>query len=284
MTEIIGTGLTGLVGSRTVELNPQYHFTDLSLDTGFNILKPNTLEQIFKKNSAPVVLHMAAFTNTNANPSENDLCRQINVDGTQNILDLCRKYNKYLIHISTDFVFDGTKTGIYTETDSVSPVNGDVYAQTKAQAEKLVLDSRLPFAIIRIAYPYRSNFEPKIDLIRKIIGKLTNHEICKLFADQVTTPTFIDDIAVGLRLVIDHKPIGIYHLVGSSSQTVFEMGKLIASIFDFDPNLIQPSSLKDITARQYPVNLALSNQKFITEFGFKPRTLTDGLQVLKSQL
>ena len=101
---------------------------------------------------------MAAFTNTNANPSENDLCRQINVDGTQNILDLCRKYNKYLIHISTDFVFDGTKTGIYTETDSVSPVNGDVYAQTKAQAEKLVLDSRLPFAIIRIAYPYRSNF------------------------------------------------------------------------------------------------------------------------------
>ena len=111
--KIIGTGLSGLVGSRIVELSPQHQFTDLSLDTGCDILKPETLEDIFKTNSAEVVLHLAAFTNTNADPSQAELCRQINVVGTQNIVNLCQKYGKHLIHISTDFVFDGSKAGQY---------------------------------------------------------------------------------------------------------------------------------------------------------------------------
>ena len=62
------------------------------------------------------------------------------------------------------------------------------------------------------------------------------------------------------------------------------MGKLIASIFGIDQNLIQPSSIKDITTRQYPANLALSNQKFVAKFGFTPKTLTEGLAELKKQL
>ena len=280
--KIIGTGLSGLVGSRIVELSPQHQFTDLSLDTGCDILKPETLEDIFKTNSAEVVLHLAAFTNTNADPSQAELCRQINVVGTQNIVNLCQKYGKHLIHISTDFVFDGSKAGQYVETDATCPIEGDTYGQTKCEAEKIA--QTVPSTIVRIAYPYRSKFDPKVDLIRKIIGKLQQGQTCTLFTDQITTPTFVDDIAIGLNKIIDKKPVGIYHLVGSSSQSVYDMGKLIASIFGIDQNLIQPSSIKDITTRQYPANLALSNQKFVAKFGFTPKTLTEGLAELKKQL
>lgn len=280
---IIGTGLTGLVGSRVVELLSQHQFVNLSLESGYDILKPESLEPIFQSNNAPVVIHFAAFTNTNADPSQHELCRQINVSGTQNIVDLCQKHGKYLIHISTDFVFDGSKNSPYIENDPVSPIVGDVYAETKAQAEKLVLDSGLKSSIIRIAYPYRSHFDPKIDIIRKIISKLKNNETCTLFTDQVTTPTFVDDIALGISKIIDNKPVGIYHLVGSSSQSVFQMGQQIATTFGFSLDLVKPSSIKDITNRQYPANLAISNQKFVTEFGFTPKTLSEGLLSLLEQ-
>jgi len=280
MFNILGTGLSGLVGTRIVELNPNINFTDLSLDTGFDILKPEILEPAFASFTGNIVLHLAAFTDTNAawdqKGDKNGLCYQLNVIGTQNIVNLCQKYGKYLIHISTDYVFDGSKVGVYTEADIPNPL--DWYAETKYLAEKLIPNN---FTIIRIASPYRAKFDTKIDLVRKIINKLKNNETCKLFTDQITTPTFIDDIAIGMAKVFDNPKSGIYHLVGSSSQSVFEMGKLIAQTFNFDQSLVEPSSLADYlkteNARPYAPNLALSNQKFIRDFNFTPMTLSAGL-------
>lgn len=285
---IIGTGLSGLVGSRVVQLNPQHQFTDLSLDSGYDILKSETIEPIFQSNPAPVVLHFAAFTDTNAafaqSGDKNGLCYQLNVVGTQNIVNLCQKYGKHLIHISTDFVFDGTKSTPYTEDDTPNPI--EWYGQTKYLAEQVALD----VTIVRIAYPYRARFDAKLDLVRKLIAKLKNNETLKLFTDQTTTVTFIDDIAVGLGLIIDKHQKGIYHLVASSSQSPYELGLAIAKSFDFDINLIQPSLLSDFVASQpagsrpWQKSLAISNQKFVSEYGFIPKTLLEGLLELKKQL
>ncbi|MBI2464850.1 NAD(P)-dependent oxidoreductase [Candidatus Shapirobacteria bacterium] len=287
MTEVITTGLSGLVGSRLLEIFPDYRLQDLSLDSGHDVLKPNTLVDTFSRSPAKTVLHFAAFTDTNAaweqRGDKNGLCYQLNVIGTKNIADLCRQYHKHLIHISTDYVFDGSKTTSYTETDTLNPL--DWYAQTKYDAEKVVSPE---FTVIRIASPYRAIFNAKIDLVRKIIGKLKNNEVCKLFADQYTTPTFIDDIAIGLGKVINNPLLGIYHLVGSSSQSVYDMGQQIANIFGFDQKLIQPSSLADYlktdNARPYAPNLSLSNQKFIDNYSFTPKTLSEGLAEMKKQL
>jgi dTDP-4-dehydrorhamnose reductase len=288
--EILGTGLSGLVGSRVVELNPDYKFTDLSLDTGFDLLNFNQLESAFKKFPGETVLHLAAFTDTNAAWNQkgdtSGSCYRLNVLGTKNIVDLCKKYNKYLVHISTDFVFDGKKEGKYTETDTPHPV--DWYGQTKYKAEKIVLDSLIPASVIRFAFPYRAKYDQKVDLVRTIISKLQSGQTVTMFTDQLTTPTFVDDIAFGLKKIVDNQPSGIYHLVGSSSQSPYDMAKLIATTFKYNQNLINPSSLADYLevpgARPYAFNLSSSNQKFISEFGFRPKTLTEGLQVLKKQL
>jgi dTDP-4-dehydrorhamnose reductase len=286
--KIIGTGLSGLVGSRIVELNSDIQFTDLSLDTGFDILKSDTLKPVFEKFTGDVVLHLAAFTDTNAAWSQkgnkNGLCYQLNVVGTQNIVDLCRQYDKHLIYISTDFVFDGQKKGSYLETDTPHPL--EWYGQTKYEAEKIA--ATINSSIIRFAFPYRANFPAKMDIVRKIIAKLSASEVVTMFTDQLTTPTFVDDIALGLRKIIDQKPLGIYHLVGSSSQSPYDMAKLIAATFGYDGNLVNPSSLVDYLktpdARPYAPNLSLSNQKFVSEFNFPPKTLPQGLEELKKQL
>ncbi len=289
--QILGTGLSGLVGSRVVELNPDFNFADASLETGVNILDKKELEQFFKDNpESNILIHFAAFTDTNAawnqKGDKNGLCYQLNVNGTQNIVDLCKEYHEYLIHISTDFVFDGTKKTEYTEKDLPHPL--DWYGETKYLAEKLILDSGLPASIVRIAFPYRSSSTTKVDFVRKIINKLQNNETVTMFTDQKTTPTFIDDIGLGLRFFIDKKPNGIYHLVGPTSQSPYDTAKNIAQVFDLNADLIKSSSLEDYLrtpgARPYAKNLSLSSQKFSTESGFFPRNPISGFEELKRQL
>lgn len=287
--KIIGTGLTGLVGSRVVELNPQYNFIDISYPKA-DITKIDSLKTYFKDHpDAKTVIHFAAFTDTNAawqqRGDKSGSCYRLNVDGTQNIADLCQKYDKKLINISTDFVFDGTKKGAYTELDPPSPI--DWYGATKAEAEKI--SENIGATTLRISYPYRATFADKVDLVAKIRQKLTNHEVVTLFSDQITTPTFIDDIAKGIAKVLENETQGIYHLVGSSSQSPYDMGQSIAAIFDFDPRLIKESSLKAYLASQpdsrpYAFNAALSNDKFFRDFHFRPTTLRGGLLKIRQQL
>jgi dTDP-4-dehydrorhamnose reductase len=291
--KIIGTGLSGLVGSRIVELLPEYEFIDYSLSTGISILEKDQLAQATEKNcDFDCFIHLAAFTDTAQawaqNGDKNSLCYQLNVEGTKNIIDLCQKYNKHLIHISTDFIFDGTKDGLYTEEDKPNPV--EWYGETKYIAEQEVLNSQISSSIIRIAYPYRANFVDKKDIARKIIEALKTKSLNHpLFGDQITTPTFVDDIALGLKYFFQNKTSGIFHLVGSSSQSPFEMAQKIAEIWGFDSSLIKEGSLIDYVkslppgSRPWQKNLAISNKK-IKSFGISTKTLEEGLTEMKRQL
>lgn len=291
MTQILGTGLSGLVGSRIVELNPDLNFTDLSLDTGHDILNYSSLETAFNEFSGDTVIHLAAFTDTNQawlqRGDKAGLCYRLNVEGTKNILDLCQKHRKYLIHISTDFVFDGQKTTPYTETDQPHPI--EWYGETKYLAEQLVVTSGIPAAVVRFAFPYRAKFDAKKDLVRKIIDGFKAQKLYPMFTDQITTPTFIDDIALGLKYFFEHQPDGIYHLVASSFQSPYDLAMSIAKVFGFDSKLVTPGSLAEFLKTQTPgsrpwqKNLALSNQK-VTDLGIRLKTLQLGLQSLKSQL
>lgn len=291
--KIIGTGLSGLVGSRIVELlGGKYEFIDFSLDTGVNVLDQQSLETAFAKNSdAVAVLHMAAFTDTNAaweqRGDKTGICYQLNVQGTQNILDLAKKYNQYFIYISTDFVFDGAKITPYIETDEPRPI--EWYGETKYLGEKVVTDSDYAAAIVRITYPYRANFEKKPDIVHKILTKLQNNETIKMFSDQICTYTFIDDIAHALDKFFENKYTGIYHLVGSSSNSPYDMAKLVAKTFGFDENLVQSSSLEEYIksqpegSRPWQKTLITSNQK-IKDLGIQMKTLEEGLTEIKSQI
>ena len=291
--KIIGTGLSGLVGSRIVELLPEYEFIDYSLSTGISILDKKQLEETTLKNTDfDCFIHLAAFTDTNQawaqNGDKNSLCYQLNVEGTKNIIDICKKYNKHLIHISTDFVFDGTKEGKYTEEDNPNSI--EWYGETKYIAEQEVLNSQISNSIVRIAYPYRANFSDKKDIARKMIEALRTKSLNHpLFNDQITTPTFVDDIALGLKYFFENKPSGIFHLVGSSVQSPFEMCQQIAKIWNFDTNLIKEGSLVDYVknlpagSRPWQKNLAISNEKIKT-LGISMKTLEEGLLEIKKQI
>jgi len=294
MQKIIGTGLSGLVGSRIVELlKDKFEFVDFSLDSGVNLLDQQSLSQAFEKNKdAVAVLHMAAFTDTNTaweqKGDKSGICYQLNVEGTRSILNLAKKYNQYLIYISTDFVFDGTKTTPYLETDTPNPI--EWYGETKYLGEEVITDSGYTnYNISRITYPYRAEYDKKIDIIRKVLTKLQNNEPVKMFSDQICTYTFIDDIAQALGYFLENKNTGIYHLVGSSSHSPYEMCLEIAKAFNLNKDLISASSLEEylksqpVGSRPWQKTLITSNQK-VTNLGLKFKTLPEGLEEIKKQI
>lgn len=297
--KIIGTGLSGLVGSRIVGLlGSKYQFIDFSLDSGVNITDFNKLKSNFEKHKdAKFLLHLAAFTNVDAahrqNRNKKGLCYTINVLGTKNLVNLCGATSIHLIHISTDFIFNGKNppAGGYTEEDKPEPI--EWYGKTKLLAEDEVRRSTCPWTILRLAFPFKT--EPskierkpaKLDLVRKIKIALEKDKEVKVFTDQIITPTFIDDFAQIVDKVIEKKATGIFNSVGSSFVSPFSLAQKIAQAFDLPKKLIKPSLLSEFlktTNRPRQQFMAFSNQKVKDELQVFPKIIDKALKKIKLQL
>ena len=288
--KIIGTGLSGLVGSRIVELlSANYEFEDVSRKTGTDVLNADGVYERLQKSESSVVLHLAAYTNVDEAEKEKDLGEKsqawkINVGGTENVLSACEKLNKKIIYISTDMVFPGTKElpDKYQEDDQRGPVG--FYASTKYEAEKIIEKSKCPWIILRIAYPYRANFEKK-EYVRVLKWLLEEGREINAVADHYFTPTFIDDLAPVLNTLIQEKATGKFHAGGTEAVSPYIAALKVAETFDLDKNLIRETTraefFKDRAPRAY--NLSLKNDR-IEKFGVRMRSFTQGLAEIKKQL
>lgn len=299
---ILGTGLTGLVGSRIVELlGGEYTFDNLSAGTGVDILDQDAVHKRIKNSPAPVVLHLAAktdvdgcekdkekdirmFGNKDVMKRENWLAEKtawaVNVIGTQHVVEACRQTGKRLIYISTDFVFDGEAHSEYTEQDRPHPINW--YGQTKYEGEKAVMTLE-SWTILRLAYPYRAHFS-KPDFVRLILERLQSRQPIAMVVDHSSVPTFIDDVAQVFDRVVQKNADGIYHSVGSQTITPYDAAMRIAEIFRLDKKLITKTTraefFRDRAPR--PFFLGLKNDRII-RLGCRMATFNEGLHKIKDQ-
>jgi dTDP-4-dehydrorhamnose reductase len=289
---ILATGLSGLVGSRIVELlNHKYVFVNFDLTTGIDITNRAKVYQAIKQGKGEAFLHLAAFTDVDKaweqQGNKKGVCYQVNVEGTNNVAQSCKKERIYLIHISTDFVFDGKNPpkGGYRETDIPHPI--EWYGETKYLGELEVKKAGGKHSIVRIAFPFRSHFSAKLDLVRSIKTKLEQGNLYPMFADQIITPTFIDDLTAALDALIQKKPYGIYHVVGSTPITPFDLAKKIAKTFSLGLDQIKAGSLREYlkkAKRPYQMNLSISNEKAKKVLGVNLHTIDFSLKNLKQQM
>ncbi|MDZ7587535.1 MAG: SDR family oxidoreductase, partial [Patescibacteria group bacterium] len=236
------------------------------------------------------VIHLAAFTDVSRayqeTGNQQGKVYQVNVHGTQNIAQACYKYHHYLIHISTDFVFDGKKPPLsgYTEVDQPHPF--EWYGQTKLWAEQVVIDSGCQHVIARLSFPFRSYYPQKLDLIRNILAKIKSRSLYPMFTDQIITPTFIDDICQVLKVFIAKKPQGIYHVVGSSFLSPYELAMKIVNVFNFSEKIKSCSSKDYLNQDPRPRNQfsKVSNAKLKKDLGLTMKTIDEALLILKDQL
>ena len=288
MISLIGTGLSGMMGTRFQELYADdYDFVNLDLSTGVDITDPKMVDKAFRNSTAEAVIHFAAFTNVSAAHDQlgdkRGICYRVNVVGTENIVKAANKYNKYLIHISTDYVFDGEKGNEYTETDNPNPI--EWYGQTKYMAEQLVQEYMDEYTILRLAFPYQSS-PSRPDFLARMMEELKDNTLPPQFIDHIITPAFVDDLAQVFNYCINERPTGIYHAVGSSWHTDFDMAKIVKSVFKLSGDVEKGSLdkyLKEIN-RPYQKEMRVSNKKLQKDFGIKMKTFEDGLEVVKKQM
>lgn len=292
MIRLLVTGASGMIGSRFLELLPDDFSLVGNIDRaeGKDILDLPALLSALSETNVDVLIHFAAFTDVNAaalqDGDENGNCYKINVLGTQNIIELCRRLNCRLIHVSTDFVFDGENppVGGYTEDDVPKPI--EWYGKTKFLAELAVGSSSINWCIARPAYPFVASFPKKLDLVRSRIQQMKGGKLPPQFADHTITPTFCDELVRALILLARKKSKGTYHLVGDSIVSDYELSKTIANVFDFKNIDIVQNSLAEFNKtakRPYQQSTALSNKKFEAQFGDVFSPLRDALVKMKNQ-
>ena len=235
--------------------------------------------QTFMKLHKPtVVVHAAAMTQPD--PCELDPigCWEVNVTATRFLIDAAEETKAFFIFISTDFVFDGLN-GPYTETDTPSPVN--YYGSSKLAAEKSVMESSLlQWAIVRTVLVYGNILVGnRSNVISWVKENLEKEKPIKVVGDQWRTPTYVEDLAKGIILVIQKKATGIYHISGEEGLSPYEMAVATADYLHLDKSLMTKvdSSIFTQPARR-PLRTGFKIEKAKKMLGYQPLIFKDALE------
>lgn len=289
--KVLVFGGSGLVGSKFIEL----FRNDLDIEAPFaqsvDILNKDQVSKKFKDFNPDCVINFAAYTNVEEAESQKDIkdgiAYQINVIGAKNVSEVCQRSAKHLVHISTDYVFNGEKVNSpYNEEDKPDPINW--YGQTKYLGEQAVLETGGKNVIVRISMPYSPYYEAKLDVARFFLEQLKNGKQVKGIEDQQITPTLVSDIAYALKILIDTKSEGIYHVSSTDTTTPLDFVKTIAETFNLDYSLINSIKLDEYNKRKKAKllrNSSLNPAKFEQVFGEGIlHTIEEGLQIFKNQI
>ena len=248
------TGSTGLIGTQIISLlSPYFNFIPFT-SQNLDITNSKQVTDVVSKTDFEVFVHLAGYTNVDQAETERELAFEINVTGTKNLYEAVLKKNKKFIYFSTDFVFDGINPP-YNEKSTPHPLG--YYAQTKYEGEKVITDNNA--AIIRISYPYAPSNSSKPDFVHRIKSLLEQGKELTMIHNGAMTPTYIDDIAFGLKDVIENDKRGVIHLVGAQSHSPYEVGQMIAEKYGFQ------GQIKPISYAEYSKNKAPRPQYAIIE-------------------
>ena len=225
------------------------------------------------------VIHTAAASSPNFCQENPDLSYQINVLATERLAKICAVNNIPFVFTSTDLVFDGTKAP-YQETDPTCPIN--LYGEQKLAAELKILAAYPQATICRMPLMFGMAPPTATSFIQPWLRSLSQHQSLKLFIDEYRTPVSATTAAKGLLLALNTAPGEIIHLGGKERVSRYEFGKLLAEIFQFNSDLIQPISQKDLQmAAPRAADVSMNSQKAIA-LGYDLSTLRAELESIRS--
>ncbi|MBN8577458.1 MAG: SDR family oxidoreductase [Cytophagales bacterium] len=294
---VLVTGANGLLGNKLMHLlaqHPHIRATATARKQPAAMPKEIEFEQMDITNRAnvldviarvkpEVVIHAAAMTQVDQCETERALCWNTNVHAVESICSACQNVNAHLIHVSTDFIFDGTY-GPLDETAIPNPVN--YYGESKLAGEKLIQQSKIDWAILRTVLVYGVTPDmSRSNIVLWVKKSLEEGKSINVVNDQWRTPTLAEDLAQGCYLAAIHKAKGIYHIAGSEMMTPFEIAVQTADFFKLDATLIRPADSTTFTqpARR-PPKTGFIIAKAQHELGYHPHSFTEGLALLAEQL
>lgn len=196
-------------------------------ETKGNILDLEKLKNLFNDTRPAYVINCAAYTAVDKAEDEVDLCRLINKQGTLNVALVCKEFNATLIHISTDFVFEGNKVELLKEEDLAEPIS--IYGLTKLEAEADIINNLPEHYILRTSWLYS---EYANNFVKTMLKLGSERDELSIIADQIGSPTYAIDLAAMILDIIasDKKAYGVYHYSNEGSISWFDFAKAIFEI------------------------------------------------------
>lgn len=225
------------------------------------------------------VINALAMTHVDACETNQEDCKRINTDFVSQLAAVCKELKTHLIHISTDFIFDG-KEGFYAEEDVPSPVN--YYGWSKLWAEQVIVDSGVVYSILRtiLVYGKVANMK-RNNIVLWIKESLEKGQSINLVDDQFRMPTYVGSLADACLLNMEKNAVGIYHISGKDLLSVYDLGLEIAAYFQLDSSLIQPIQTSQLTQpAKRPPKTGFLLDKAVEKLGFQPLTLQEGLEAM----
>jgi dTDP-4-dehydrorhamnose reductase len=227
------------------------------------------------------IINAAAFTNVDLSEVERETAWKVNVKGVEFLAEAARVLDSHLIHISSDYIFDGTN-GPYPENAKPNPLG--YYGRTKLASENALKLSGALYTIIRTNVLF-GIADSRPDFVRWVINSLKENRQIRIVTDQFNNPTFIDDLVQAISKIIEFKKEGVYHIGGRDFLSRFEFSERIADFFHLNKDLIKPIETEELNQKaRRPLKSGLITLKAETELGFKPHTIIESLQMMKKEL
>ncbi len=294
--KILITGSNGLLGQKLVSLLKNDHQL-LATSTGQNIINDKSnysysslditdaksVELLFHSFKPDVVINTAAMTNVDGCEDEKNKCFDINVKAVQTLADLCQDSNAHLIHISTDFIFDG-QDGPYKEDDLANPLS--YYGKSKYESELVLDESKANWTILRtiILYGTADNLK-RNNIVLWGRKALKDGQSLNIIDDQFRSPTLAEDLAQACRLALEKNAFGIFNVSGKDIMSIFEMVERMADFYKCDKSNINKISSDTLNQKaKRPPKAGFVLDKAIKELGYQPHSFEQGLQILENQL
>ena len=303
--KILITGSNGLLGQKLVyKLRDQTGVSLVATARGDNrllkkegyvydemdITNEKQVHEVLAKHKPDAVIHTAAMTNVDACETDKDGAVAMNTSAVKYIVDALEElqqknsdYKPQLVHLSTDFIFDGTH-GPLDENEKPNPLS--FYAETKLDAEKIVQNSKLHWAIARtvLVYGIVDNMS-RSNIVLWAKQNLEQGKKINVVDDQFRTPTLAEDLADGCILLAQKKAQGIYNISGKDFLSILQLVHLVADYYKLDKSLINPSKSADIKqpAKRPPITGFIID-KAIKDLGYNPHSFVEGIKLMDEQV
>jgi len=268
--KVLVVGSDGQLGKEIQDLEKEnkniiFSFTDA---TSLDITKKKLMSKFFNNNNFDYCINCAAYTDVEKAEADRVKAYQVNVEGVENLAKNCLKYEVKLIHISTDYVFDGNSTTPYKEEDIKNPIN--YYGKTKLLGERIIQEQLKKYFIVRSSWlygKYGNNF------VKIMIQLSKNKTTIEVVNDQIGVPTNVKDLAEFILYLIGSKneKYGIIHFSNQGQATWYDFAKEIFEILKSKVQVIPVTSKEYPTSAKRPTYSVLNNGKAIQITNFKFR-------------
>jgi len=247
-TRITILGGKGMLGSDLVSACRQQGLNTIVLDLPeFDITNSNHLQQAVS--DAQVIVNCAAYTDVDGAENEAELANQVNAEAVGRLGALAKKAGLWLLHISTDFVFDGRSDRPYVETNTPNPINE--YGRSKLAGEQLLIDSGCRYCIMRVQWTYGLHGN---NFVTKLIQRTKGDKALKVVDDQIGSPTATTEVVKVICKLLTSKPQGIFHFASAGYVSRYEMARFVFDQLSIDMDLSPCKTSDYVTPAARPLN------------------------------